>query len=142
MIIILINIQKFLIVILNKFKKYLDTIYLNISEFKSNTNYDTIIETLKTYMNIIYNYYDKIQISELENNININYQFIDVMTIAIIILYSYIFFNDNKSTIIKNKKDTTFTFIMYKILIKYYAAISSPITIKTLYKFKNIIYKD
>ncbi len=61
MIIILINIRKSLIVILNKFKKYLDTIYLNISEFKSNTNYDNIIETLKTYMNIIYNYYDKIE---------------------------------------------------------------------------------
>ena len=128
--------------ILNKFKKYLDTIYLNISEFKPNTNYDTIIETLKTYMNIIYNYYDKIQISQLENNININYHFIDVMTIAIIILYSYIFFNNNKTKIIKNKKDTTFKFIMHKILIKYYAAISSPITIKTLYKFKNIIYTN
>ena len=128
--------------ILNKFKKYLDTIYLNISEFKPNTNYDNIIETLKTYMNIIYNYYDKIKISELENNIDINYQFIDVMTIAIIILYSYIFFNNNKTKIIKNKKDTTFKFIMHKILIKYYAAISSPITIKTLYKFKNIIYNN
>ncbi len=56
------------------------------------------------------------------------------MTTAIIILYSYIFFND--------KKDTTFTFIMHKILIKYYAAISSPITIKTLYKFKIIIYNN
>ena len=127
--------------ILNKFKKYLDTIYLNISEFKPNTNYDNIIETLKNYMNIIYNYYDKIEISELENNININYQFIDVMTIAIIILYSYIFFN-NKSKIIKNKKDTTFTFIMHKILIKYYAAISSPINKKTFYKFKIIIYNN
>jgi hypothetical protein len=127
--------------ILEKFKKYLDTIYLNISEFKPNTNYDNIIETLKTYMNIIYNYYDKIEISELENNININYQFIDVMTIAIIILYSYIFFND-KTKIIKNKKDTTFKFIMHKILIKYYAAISSPINKKTLYKFKIIIYNN
>ena len=127
--------------ILNKFKKYLDTIYLNISEFKPNTNYDNIIETLKNYMNIIYNYYDKIQISQLENNININYQFIDVMTIAIIILYSYIFFND-KTKIIKNKKDTTFKFIMHKILIKYYAGISSPINKKTFYKFKIIIYNN
>ena len=127
--------------ILKKFKKYLDTIYLNISEFKPNTNYDNIIETLKNYMNIIYNYYDKIQISQLENNININYQFIDVMTIAIIILYSYIFFND-KTKIIKNKKDTTFKFIMHKILIKYYAGISSPINKKTFYKFKIIIYNN
>ena len=63
------NVHKILI----KFKKYLDTIYLNISEFKPNTNYDNIIQTLKKYMNIIYNYHDKIPISQLENNIDVNY---------------------------------------------------------------------
>ena len=131
------NVPKILI----KFKKYLDTIYLNISEFKPNTNYDNIIKTLKKYMNIIYNYHDKISISQLENNIDVNYHFMDTMTTSIIILYSYIFFN-NKRNIIKNKKDTTFTFIMHKILMKYYAAISCPITKKTLYKFKNIIYNN
>ena len=131
------NVRKILI----KFKKYLDTIYLNISEFKPNTNYDNIIQTLKKYMNIIYNYHDKIPISQLENNIDVNYHFMDTMTTSIIILYSYIFFN-NKRNIIKNKKDTTFTFIMHKILMKYYAAISCPITKKTLYKFKNIIYNN
>ena len=44
-------------------------------------------------MNIIHNYYAKISHDIIQYNIDINYHFIDTMTTAIIILYSYIYIN-------------------------------------------------
>lgn len=151
--------------ILKTFQNYLDSIYLKINNFRSlkisanysitssvkgkmQINYNDIIETLKKYMNIIYNYYDKISISELSSNIDINYHFIDTMTTAIIILYSYIYFY-NISEIDEHKNETyfkynnsTITFIMHRIIKHCYTIVDVPNNDKLLFKFKDIIYNN
>jgi hypothetical protein len=150
--------------LLKIFQNYLDSIYLTVKEFRnlkflrdssyvsvkgtSQINYDFIIGTLKKYMNIIYNYYNKIQLSELSNNIDINYHFVDTMTTAIIILYSYIYFynisdiNEHKNETYFKNNHSTLTFIMQRIIKHCYTILDVPANDELLFKFKDIIYNN
>jgi hypothetical protein len=74
------------------------------------------------------------------------------MTVAIIILYSYIYFEikshiahhstDTVTVRYNNYSDTTLKFIMYKILTICYTAVNIPKPDEILYKFKDIIYNS
>jgi hypothetical protein len=60
--------------LLKIFQKYLDSIYLEVWEFRNKStripiNFITVIATLTKYMTIIYNYYNKIDINTISHNI-------------------------------------------------------------------------
>ena len=86
-------------ILFKKFEVYLNSIlrindwFRRIKDGKrvNEAAIESTITTLSKYMNIIYEYYAKIEKQEILNNIDINYYFVDVMTTAIIILYSYIY---------------------------------------------------
>jgi hypothetical protein len=106
------------------------------------------ITTLSKYMNIIYEYYAKIEKEEILNNIDINYYFIDVMTTAIIILYSYIYnFNiievDHHFLMDNTKINYQFILIiiMKRIISNCYVIDEVIKDEELLFKFKDIIYK-
>ena len=139
--------------LLKIFEKYLVSIYKPLHWFSDNKknreSYNVIINTLIKYMNIVYNYYDKIPITRISHNIDINYKFIDTMTIAIIILYSYIY-QYNISSIEKHKTDepiiqnkySTLSYMMYRIIINCYKIYIMPKKEQLLFKFKEIIYNN
>lgn len=136
--------------LLDVFTNYLDTIELGKDQLerllkKSNNIFNDIIQKLSSYMNIIINYYSKNTVDFLENNIDINYKFIDVMTKAILILYIYLFFKNiepDSKPFEGNFIDTSLTFIMKKILSDNYDDIDVPDSKKLFFKFKDIIYTN
>ena len=85
--------------LLNIFENYLDSIlrdntwFRNIDKLSKNIPTKEVLENTKEnltkYMNIIHNYYAKIDHYTIKENIDINFHFVDIMTTAIIILYSY-----------------------------------------------------
>lgn len=145
--------------LLKIFQIYLDSIYLEVFRLrfrlksgKPQVNFKTVIDTLTKYMIIIYNYYNKIDIYTISHNIDINYHFVDTMTVAIIILYSYIYFQnishidshrtDSISIRYGKYTDSTLKFIMYRILTNCYTVVNTPKPNEILYKFKDIIYNS
>ena len=108
------------------------------------------INTLTNYMNIIHDYYNKISHETISNNIDINYQFVDTMTNAIIILYTYIYHynifdidNHPIMDVFKISYIDPLIFFMERIIDNCYAASSKSIrTDELLFNFKDIIYNN
>ena len=142
-------------ILLQKLEDYLNSILREIPWFRNNKwQYskikpskeqinDTII-ILTRYMNIIHNYYAKISHDIIQYNIDINYHFIDTMTTAIIILYSYIFnYNiyDVENHVIDNiYHPSILIFFMRKIINNCYVIDYSIEDKDLLFKFKDVIY--
>ena len=86
-------------ILLIELEKYLNLILHDNSWFRQKRQQkeqhkEQILETINTltkYMNIIHDYYNKISYETISDNIDINYYFVDTMTNAIIILYTYIY---------------------------------------------------
>jgi len=108
------------------------------------------INTLTNYMNIIHDYYNKISQETISNNIDINYQFVDTMTNAIIILYTYIYHynifdieNHHIMDVFKTSYKDPLIFFMERIIDNCYAVSSKSIrTDELLFNFKDIIYNN
>ena len=89
--------------LLGHFYNYLNSIILVYSDEISRKEIENRKTKLITNINIIIDFYSPIDIKIKQINFQINYLLIDLMTLAIIILYSYIYVIDNIKTVsIKN----------------------------------------
>ena len=110
--------------LLGHFYNYLNSIILVYSDEISRKEIENRKTKLITNINIIIDFYSPIDIKIKEINFQINYLLIDLMTLAIIILYSYIYVIKNiktvslqtiiKKTITKGKKHYTITELLPK----------------------------
>jgi hypothetical protein len=97
--------------LLGHFYNYLNSIILVYSDEISINEIKKRKTNLITNINIIIDFYSPIDIKIKESNFQINYLLIDLMTLAIIILYSYIY-------VIKNIKNVSLKIFMNKIITK------------------------
>ena len=144
-------------ILFKKFEVYLNSIlrindwFRRIKDGKrvNEAAIESTITTLSKYMNIIYEYYAKIEKQEILNNIDINYYFVDVMTTAIIILYSYIYeyniIDVDKHFLMDNitiNYQGILIIIMKRIISNCYVIDEVIKNEELLFKFKDIIYKN
>jgi hypothetical protein len=142
--------------LLNNFQNYLDLIlkdnkwFRNIDKLSKDISTKEVLENtinnLTKYMNIIHNYYAKIDHDTIKKNIDINFHFVDIMTTAIIILYSYVYHNNifelksHHMDTFKNYYQSIFLFFMKKIINHCYSINININDEELLFKFKDIIY--
>ncbi len=142
--------------LLINFENYLNSI-INDNDWFRNINKQTkkeatkeglenTIATLTRYMNIIHDYYARINHDIIKINIDINFYFVDIMTTAIIILYSYIYHNNifevkqHDMDMFKNYYKSILLFFMKRIIRFCYNNYNIIKDNELLFKFKDIIY--
>jgi len=142
--------------LLNNFENYLNSIlrdnnwFRNIDKLSKDPPTKEVLENtiknLTKYMNIIHDYYVKIDHDIIKKNIDINFHFVDIMTTAIIILYSYVYHNNifelksHDMDMFKNYYQSIFLFFMKKIIEHCYYIDIKIEDEELLFKFKDIIY--
>ena len=115
--------------LLGHFYNYLNSLILVLNDKITKKEIINRKESLLKNINIILDFYIKIDINKKISNFHINYLFIDLMTLAIIILYSYIHVVDSFNNV---SSKMTMTMVLKNLLKTKY-------TIKDLFTIKDLL---